>query len=255
MKQFKTFLQEAIELEYHQELNSSLWKKEGEDNYILKPEIEKKLTDIADEWRKFAKIPKEAVLDIILTGGNANFNWTKYSDIDLHIVINKELLLPSPQWNTPFAHNNAISSIINDYLRSKKQLWSLKHNIKIAELPVEVYAQGHEELYHENQGVYSILQHKWIYKPIRGNYDFNNKELDHKVEMWEKRINNAIMGNATSEEIYNIRKRLSNMRKSAIEKSGEFASENLVFKALRNSGYLQRLVSYQRTMFDRSFSI
>ena len=131
----------------------------------------------------------------------------------------------------------------------------MKHDIRISGLPVEVYAQGHEELYHETQGVYSLLQKKWISKPIKGNYDFNNKCLTHKVETWMKCIDNVIMGNVSSDEIGKLRKRLSDMRRSSLEKSGEFANENLVFKALRNSGYIQRLINYQRSMFDRSFSL
>jgi len=248
---FSIFL-ETIELEYHDTLNTSLWKQEG-DEYILKDEIGKKLLNIGYEWIKFSKIPKEALIDIILTGGNCNYNYTKYSDIDLHVVIDKEKLLPKQQWDLPFGHQTIVGDVIDDYLKSKKQLWSLKHDIKIAGYPVEVYGQGSSEIYHEGQGVYSILQRKWISKPIHGNYDFNNKLLTHKVSMWERRIDNAIM-TSSPEEIYKIRKRLSDMRKSSIEKGGEFAPENLVFKALRNSGYLQKLMLYQHSLFDKRLS-
>jgi len=250
MNSFKSFISEAISLEYHEDLNSSLWNKEG-DEYILKDVIEKKLNSIAGEWENFAKIPKEAVIDVIFTGGNANYNYTKFSDIDLHIVINKEMLLPKKQWDLPFGHNSIVGEVINDYLKSKKQLWSMKHNVRIAGYPVEIYAQSNEELYHSEQGVYSILQKKWIVKPVKGNYDFNNKCLLHKVKMWERKIDNAIMSNSP-EEIGKLRKRLSDMRKSALERGGEFADENLVFKALRNSNFLNRLSGYQRIMFDKN---
>jgi hypothetical protein len=249
---FRIFL-EAIELEYHDTLNPSLWRQE-EDEYFLKDEINSKLTTIAEQWTKFAKIPKEAVMDIVLTGGNCNYNYTKYSDIDLHIVIDKEKLLPKQQWDMPFGHQTIVGEVINDYLKSKKQLWSLKHDIKVSGYPVEVYGQGSNEIYHEGQGVYSILQKKWISKPIHGNYNFDNKSLTNKFHTWQKRIDDAILSNS-SEEVNNIRRRLSNMRKSSLERGGEFAPENLIFKALRNSGYLQKLSIHQHSIFDKSLSL
>ena len=59
-------------------------------------------------------IPKKAIKDVILTGGNVNYNYTRYSDIDLHLVIDKEMI------DCP--------TVLDDYLQSKKQLWALTHD-------------------------------------------------------------------------------------------------------------------------------
>jgi hypothetical protein len=250
---FLNFIKESIGLKYHDTLNPFLWNKANND-YALKEEIEKKLLMIADEWIKFAKIPKESITDVILTGSMCNFNYTKYSDIDVHIIIEKEKLLPKQQWNMPFGNKTIVGNIIDDYLRSKKQLWSIKHNIVISGYNVELYAQGNHELYSENAGVYSLTQKKWIIKPIKGNYNFNNNQLINKVILWKKKIDDTILSGSLK-EIDDLKTRLKNMRKSAIEKGGEFADENLIFKSLRNTGYLMKLTNYQRTVFDKELSL
>ena len=83
MKQFTDYLTEQakLTLEYHKELNSKFWNCKK-----LKPEVRKHLIMIADKWAVFAKIPKSAISDMILTGGNANFNYTKFSDLDVHLI-------------------------------------------------------------------------------------------------------------------------------------------------------------------------
>ena len=42
---------------------------------------------IAEKWAKFSKIPPKAVEDVVLTGGNANYNYTSQSDLDLHLIL------------------------------------------------------------------------------------------------------------------------------------------------------------------------
>jgi hypothetical protein len=45
------------------------------------------------------------------------------------------------------------------------------------------------------------------------------------------------------------------MRASAIQQGGEFALENLVFKELRNRGYLDKLSKYIVNLEDRKLSL
>jgi len=68
----------------HDELNPVLWKNEK-----INAEVRKRLLELAEFWRDYALIPKDAIENILLVGGNANFNYTKYSDIDLHLLIDK----------------------------------------------------------------------------------------------------------------------------------------------------------------------
>ena len=54
---------------YHDKLNIKFW----DDTSSLHAEVKDKLLQIAYKWGEFAKIPKEAIKDIILVGGNANY--------------------------------------------------------------------------------------------------------------------------------------------------------------------------------------
>lgn len=87
-----------------------------------------KLLQIGNKWADFAKIPSNAVKDMILVGGNANYNYTRFSDLDLHLVVDKSQIADCPD-------------LLDDYLRDKKKLWALVHDIKIYAHPVELYAQ------------------------------------------------------------------------------------------------------------------
>jgi hypothetical protein len=78
MLSFAEFLSEDLTLRYHNTLNQKLF-----DGETLKPEVRITLINIAKAWQKSAMIPDSIVKDIIFTGGNANFNYTKYSDIDV----------------------------------------------------------------------------------------------------------------------------------------------------------------------------
>ena len=64
-------------------LNTDIW--EGNK---LSDKVRVKLIKIAEDFFKDLEIPSEiSIKDIIFTGSLANFNWSKFSDIDLHIVI------------------------------------------------------------------------------------------------------------------------------------------------------------------------
>jgi hypothetical protein len=64
------------------ELNPKLW-----DNFELDGEVREQLIKIAQDFYESTEL-KADVKDIILTGSLANYNWSeKYSDYDLHILI------------------------------------------------------------------------------------------------------------------------------------------------------------------------
>ena len=52
-----------------------------------------------------------------------------------------------------------------------------------------------------------------------------------------------------------LKGRLKGMRSAAIEKGGESAPENLVFKELRNRGYLDKMNDYLRNLEDKDLSL
>lgn len=232
---------EDISLEYHSDLNDKLWM-----NSKLKDEVRGKLLQIADAWREFANIPEEKVLDIIITGGNVNYNYTSKSDIDLHLVVDRNNIMPG--CNREF---------MDDYLQNKKILWTVTHpTINIYGYPVELYAQHVEDKPHPGQGVYSISKNKWLQAPENLGLDFAHDQiLQDKVDFYKNMIDSLIDQKADNDSIKGLRSKLQTLRSDSIAQGGEFAMGNLIFKELRNQGYLDKINDYQRTNMDKGLSL
>lgn len=226
-------------LQYHEQLNPKIWE-----NMMLKSEIRGKLLQIADEWRKFANIDPEMVQDIIITGGNVNYNYTDQSDIDLHLVLDRNMINPN-------------RALVDDYLQDKKILWTLSHQgINIKGYPVELYAQDLDEQPHEGQGVYSLIDNNWIQAPRYLGMDFeNNYHLRKKVQFYMDLIDKMINQKASKGSLDMVKQRIRQMRGDSIKQGGEFAFGNLVFKELRNMGYLDKMDDYEKTMQDKALSL
>jgi hypothetical protein len=231
---------EDTTLQYHKELNPKIWNEDGS----LKFEVRNTLSQIADTWINFTKIPYNLVQEIVITGGNVNYNYTPNSDIDLHIIIPRDRLNPD-------------RAFVDEYLQDKKILWTLQHqNISIYGHPVELYAQDISEQPHYGQGVYSITQDKWLARPQYLSLDFENDyHLQKKVQFYKDMIDKMIVSNASDESIDVLKDKIKHMRGDSIAKHGEFAFGNLVFKELRNAGYLDKLNDYKKEKIDRSLSL
>jgi len=235
---FGDYLKEGLStLEYHQELNPELW--DGND---LKQEVKDKLIEIGKTWVEWANIPIEAVKDLILVGGNANFNYTPKSDIDVHILIDVDEIPNCPDF-------------IDDYLKDKKQLWSLTHDIKVHGHDVEVYAQDMNDGFVQDQGVYSLTKDEWLVEPTHKEVSLDDPHVSKKVQDYIGQIDALIASNAEDESFEKLKDKFKNMRQSDIKKAGEFSHGNLIFKELRNLGYLDRMNDYIKSKQDERLSL
>ena len=226
-----------LTLKTSETLNPELWNDEK-----LDPEVWRALNKISKEWADFANIPQSAIRDVILTGGNANYNYTKYSDIDLHLVVDKEKI--------------DCQGLLDDYLQSKKQLWALTHDITVKEQPVELYAQDFRDPFRKGQGIYSLKSSRWLQQPTKYTINQSHPEVVRKVKDYMDIIDNLIDSKSDDIDAFKkLKNRLKGMRAGAIEKGGESAPENLVFKELRNRGYLDKMSKYVRNLEDESLSL
>jgi len=234
----KSFQSLRLTLKYHNKLNIKFW-----DEGYLRTEVRDKLLQIGYKWADFAKIPPEAIKDIILVGGNAKYNYTRFSDLDLHLVVDKSQIADCPE-------------ILDDYLRDKKKLWALVHDIKLYAHPVELYAQDVTDPLPANQGVYSVRDDKWIMEPRRTEVNLSDPLLFRKVRAMVEKIDDLIDNEADDPDVLRkLQKRIRDMRASAIQQGGEFALENLVFKELRNRGYLDKLSNHIKHLEDTNLSL
>ena len=239
MKTFLKFITEAsdLTLRYHDELNPKLW-----DGDKLKSDVREKLLEIGNAWAEFSNIPKEAIKDMILVGGNANFNYTDFSDIDLHLLVDKNDLPDCPD-------------LLDDYLKDKKQLWSLSHDISIYGHDVELYAQDVNDEFPANQGVYSLSQNNWMVPPTKQKVNFDDPNLLNKINGYVNKIDSLLDSNADDETFKKLKKKFGEMRKAGIKKAGEFSLENLIFQELRNKGYLDKMNAYLKSKQDENLSL
>lgn len=239
MKTFGEFINESsnLTLKYHDTLNSKLW-----DGDKLKLDVKDKLIEIGNAWAEFSNIPQEAIKDMILVGGNANFNYTDFSDIDIHLLIDKDELPDCPD-------------LIDDYFKDKKQLWALSHDISIYGHDVELYAQDVNAEFPANQGVYSLTQDNWMVPPTRQEVNLEDPSLMKKINDYMDKINGLMDSNSDAESFKKLKKKFGDMRKAGIKKAGEFSQENLIFKELRNKGYLDRMNQYIKSKEDEKLSL
>jgi hypothetical protein len=234
----KTLIKELKStLKTNEHLNPKLWKDEK-----LIPDVWIALNKIANEWAKFAHIHKSAISDVIVVGGNANYNYTKHSDIDLHLMVDKGKI--------------KCDGLVDDYLQSKKQLWGLTHDITVKGQPVELYAQDRGDTFKKGQGVYSLKSNRWLQSPTRHTFKKDCQSVKDKVHDLSTAINDLI--DSKSDDIGQFRRlkqKLKIMRSTAIEKGGEYAPENLAFKELRNMGLLDKMNKYLRDLEDEELSL
>jgi len=232
----RKFLLEALTLQYHSELNPKFWV-----NIFLKEEVRKKLLEISKEWLKFAEIPNSAVKDIVFTGGNANFNYTDDSDLDVHIILDKSKI---PNCSD------------EEYFKDKKLIWSLTHDISVYGAEVEVYAQLGEVNIPKNQGVYSLKTGKWVVKPENLELDFEHDDLlKKKIDDAIYQIDHALQNTTDTKAAEKLLEKFQKLRKHAIAKNGEFTQDNLIFKELRNRGYLDKIREFIVKLTDKRLSI
>ncbi len=229
----------GIQLQYHKVLNPKLWTE----NERLRPEVREHLLRIANVWRDYAKIPSTEVKDIYILGGNAGFNYTPRSDIDLDLVIDKSRLGKDPD-------------LMQKYLLSRKRLWQERNtHVRIYGYSIEPYVSFVGTQHFKNQGVYSLLHDMWIVKPIKVKVDLSDPHLRRKVDDYKHRIDSMISSNADDTAFKNLEDSLVAMRDSALHTGGEFAFENLVYKELRNEGYLDRVRKFISKRRDRDLSL
>jgi predicted nucleotidyltransferase len=229
------------------ELNPKIWKSSGNDEKTMNPKVRARLLDIAYEFIEFLKVDV-VVSDIIMTGSLANYNWSTFSDIDLHILVDFNQF---PESQLP---------LYTELFTLKKTMYNDNHNITIYGYEVELYIQNESEA-HFSSGVYSVLHDEWINKSKKENVEIDTNLIKNKATKWMEIIDGALE-NAQDEPLDDAKKliqkykdKIKKYRTCGLEKDGEYSDENLVFKVLRRNGYMQKLFDFENEYTDKKLSI
>ena len=129
-------------------LPPKIWK----DGDTLDSRVRLKLLDIADDFWEFVNLTWVEPKGIIMTGSMCNFNWSEFSDIDLHLIVD-------------FNEVDEKKEFVKQYLDSKKNEWNNEHEgLKIMGFPVELYVQDVDDSL-EAGGIYDLEENAWARKP------------------------------------------------------------------------------------------
>ena len=225
------------------ELNPKIWDGSMEK---MSPKVRSRLLEIAYEFIEFLNVDI-FVSDVIMTGSLANYNWSKFSDVDLHILVD-------------FEEVDDNEELVKEYFNSKKNLWNDKHDITIKGYDVELYMQDTEEP-HVSSGVYSILWDGWVVKPDSTKKDIDAKKVEQKVNGIIDSIDEIFFMYKSGEydktirKITNLKEKIKKMRQTGLDREGEYSFENIAFKVLRRTMYLDKLSEIETKAYDKSLTL
>ena len=234
-------------------LNPKFW-----DDGHLDTRIRLKLLDIADDFFHSLDVDWVEPEDVIITGSLANYNWNKkYSDIDLHILVDYEDV-------------DERTDFVREYFTMKKNEWNRKHEgLKIFGFPVEVYVQDSNEP-HASSGVYSIDRDEWITEPdikkirsgkvdkkhVRETISTYMNKIDALIDIYKKHKDDKYEMKKVSDEASDMLGEIKKMRKDDLQAYGrEMCDGNIIFKALRRSDYIGKLIKLRDLTYNKINSL
>jgi hypothetical protein len=227
-------INELVEpIRYNTVLNPKLWEGDR-----LKPQVRGKLLRIAQDFVKFVAVPM-TVVDIVIYGGNVNYNYTPNSDLDLHLVVDKSGIDCDRE--------------VDELFDSKRRLYKRKHDIRINGIEVELYVEGSDET--PVSSSYSVSRGQWIQKPDPNMPEYDHSEVSHMVNVWQTILKTA----AKTGDLHTLRKAVNLLREyrklGLSTAAAEFSTANLVFKSLRNDQTLAAVTTLIDRLHDQELSL
>jgi len=225
------------------ELIPDIWFLDG-NTYRMEPEVRDSLLEIVKDYIDFTKVDID-VEDVTLTGSLANFNWSEFSDVDVHILVDFE----------------GTNELFKKYLDSKRIIWNNLRDVTVKGFDVEVYVQGTHEP-HFASGVYSILYDEWLVEPVmEEEVVIDSKKVLEKAKQWMEMID-SIENDKNRKEpedllvrIDKLKNKLKKYRSCGLKGAGEYSYENLTFKFLRRNDYLKKINDIKNELIDKSLTV
>ena len=248
MRYIKLF--EDLEPFYQPKLNPRVWGiNDVKASPKIHPGLRNRLLVIAQDFYEALKV-EIPIEDIQLTGSLANYNWTKYSDFDIHVLFD-------------FTKINDDTALVKKALDGQRFMWNQRHPVRILDHDVELYAQDISEP-HIASGLYSLLKDEWIAVPLFNPPSIDPKDVSRRVEALQTEIEMLANEIATSDfgliqeplisRVDWLKEKIMKARKDGLSERGEFSVENLTFKALRNSGYIEKLIDLGKEAYRKRHS-
>lgn len=231
-------------------LNSDFW----DESHALYSRIRFKILDIVDDFMRFANIKFATVDDVVLTGSICNYNWSSFSDVDVHIICD-------------FGQFETDNSLLKDYFYLKKNEWNNDHDdLNMFGHKVELYVEdSHDKAV--SGGIYSLYKNKWLKEPSKPQSLSGHKlervriivsdimnQINSLYQKYEQTTDDVILDKLW----HNSKKLLNNIRSirsAGLMKYGEFSIGNCVYKLLRRTKYLDKLWNLSIIIYDEMNSV
>ena len=226
-----------------EQLNPDIWNQDN-GTFKMKPEIRDSLLKIVEDYLGFIDLDID-IEDVTLTGSLSNYNWSDFSDVDLHILI-----------DTP----NSKNSLLKKYLDSRRIIWNSLRDIKVKDFDVEIYVQDIKEP-HFASGVYSVMYDEWIAEPKYTDFIIEPTKILTKSKGWIDKIDKVEDDSKRKEpeevldNISLLKDKLKKYRGGGLNDEGEYSYENLTFKFLRRNGYIKKLHDIRNQLIDKTLTV
>jgi hypothetical protein len=214
--------------------HAKFWLPNGQ----LRKVVRTRLLKIADEYAAYLNLPKGVkIQDITFTGSLTGLNYTKHSDVDVHLILSYEDL-------------GTGQDLATDFFDLKRKDWAATHPITVYGYPVELYAQDADQYKQDPAGHFSLLKNKWTHPvPEIEPEDLEDEEALALAREYADEARAILRERKPHAQLARIKafiKRFKSLRQRGItSKAGIYSPENLAFKILRNSGSLDTLWTQQ----------
>jgi len=227
-------------IQMHDTLSPFIWESDKK----MKPEVRKILLMNAKRFIEFCDAENLKFNDIILTGSLANYNYNENSDLDVHIILD-------------FNQISENKEFVGDFFKMKKQLWAENLPIQVKGHDVEIYFQDSAEPHHSS-GTYSLIKDDWLRKPIKKIVNIDSADVQLKTADIMNSIDDLEAHENQKDFLKKheiLKEKIKKYRQSGLETGGEYSIENLVFKLLRNTGYLEKMVELKNDYLTQELSL
>lgn len=231
------------------DLEPNIWMK-GAASPRLKKGVREALMSLAGDFWGDMEVGGAKLLDVTLTGSCAGYRWSATSDLDVHLIVQ-------------YSDVGEREELVGSYFKARAAMWDDDHDIALWGHPVEIYVQDVDEVQWFS-GVYSLMQDKWLFKPIPPDADGDDidvRDVERKARVYARDIARtvaALRARPSEREISRAKKikaRVRQLRRGGLEREGELSIENLAFKALRKIGALDILHTALNSAYDISHSM
>jgi len=227
-------------IQTHDTLCPLIWESDEK----IKPEVRETLLLNAKRFIEFCNAEALEFKDIILTGSMANYNYNENSDLDVHVILD-------------FTQISENKEFVGDFFKLKKALWADRLPIQVKGHDVEMYFQDSAEPHHSS-GTYSLARNKWIRRPTKKIVNIDSADVQLKSADLMNAIDDLETNKSENDFLKKhetLKNKIKKYRQTGLDKSGEYSVENLAFKVLRNSGYLEKMVEMKNDYLTQELSL